>query len=121
MWEVAHYDLGFAEGALSSRIPEQQKIFRTSRRTAIGPVAFAIVLLLSVVTTPAAQAQTYTVIHNFSGAEGAYPDAGLTPDKSGDFYGTAPVAARGARRTCSSSPIPAQLDSAAFVQLHGRL
>ena len=45
------------------RIPKQQKIFRTSRRTAIGPVAFAIVLLLSVVTTPAAQAQTYTVIH----------------------------------------------------------
>src|SRR5579871_5094013 len=37
-----------------------------------------------------AQAQTYTVIHNFTGgADGAYPYAGLTIDAHGNFYGTA--------------------------------
>jgi len=36
-----------------------------------------------------AQAQTFSVIHNFSGGQdGATPYAGLTLDKAGNFYGT---------------------------------
>jgi uncharacterized repeat protein (TIGR03803 family) len=36
-----------------------------------------------------AHAQTYTVIHSFSGgADGATPRSGLTPDGAGNFYGT---------------------------------
>jgi len=48
-----------------------------------------IVFALAFAVTPAVQAQTYTVIHNFTGTEGGYPDAGLTLDKGGNFYGTA--------------------------------
>jgi uncharacterized repeat protein (TIGR03803 family) len=37
---------------------------------------------------PAAQAQTFTVIHTFTGLEGAGPSAGLTMDPAGNLYGT---------------------------------
>ncbi len=37
----------------------------------------------------AAQAQTWTVIHSFSGPDGSYPGAGLTMDAAGNLYGTA--------------------------------
>ncbi len=36
----------------------------------------------------AARAQTYMVIHNFSGQDGENPSAGPTLDKSGNLYGT---------------------------------
>ena len=35
-----------------------------------------------------ASAQTWTVIHSFSGPDGAYPGAGLTMDAAGNLYGT---------------------------------
>ena len=48
----------------------------------------AIVFILSVVA-PAAQAQTYQVIHRFSnGDDGANPAAGLSIDNAGRLYGT---------------------------------
>ncbi len=51
-------------------------------------LAFAIVFVLTAVAVPAAQAQTYTVLHNFSGSNGADPYAGLTIDAKGNLYGT---------------------------------
>jgi len=54
-----------------------------------GLAGIARLLMMLVAGILAAHAQTYTVIHSFSGAEGAYPDAGLTMDKAGNFYGTA--------------------------------
>ncbi|MGA2903409.1 MAG: choice-of-anchor tandem repeat GloVer-containing protein, partial [Candidatus Korobacteraceae bacterium] len=40
-------------------------------------------------TAIAAQAQTFQVIHTFSGGgDGGFPNAGLTPDGAGNFYGT---------------------------------
>ena len=49
----------------------------------------AIVFVLTVVAIPAAQAQTFTVLHNFTGGQdGANPWAGLTMDKAGNLYGT---------------------------------
>ena len=49
-----------------------------------------LVALALCVAAPLAPAQTYAVIHNFSGGgDGATPMAGLTADKSGNFYGTA--------------------------------
>ena len=50
--------------------------------------ALAIVVLLAIVVTQSAQAQTYTVIHTFTGADGADPLAGLTIDRGGNLYGT---------------------------------
>lgn len=51
--------------------------------------AAALATLLLVVATQM-QAQTYTVIHDFTGgADGAYPYAGLSIDRAGNLYGTA--------------------------------
>jgi uncharacterized repeat protein (TIGR03803 family) len=35
-----------------------------------------------------AQAQTYTVLHRFTGPDGANPEAGLIADPAGNLYGT---------------------------------
>ncbi len=54
---------------------------------------FAPILLcvLAMIATQATQAQTFQVIHNFTGgADGAAPWAGLTMDQAGNFYGTSP-------------------------------
>ncbi|MGC2111635.1 MAG: choice-of-anchor tandem repeat GloVer-containing protein [Candidatus Korobacteraceae bacterium] len=47
-------------------------------------------ILLSVLVAPTAGAQTFTVIHSFTGGnDGAYPAAGLITDRAGNLYGTA--------------------------------
>jgi len=52
--------------------------------------ALAIVLALAAVMTESAQAQTYSVIYNFTGGvDGAAPMAGLTQFGVTSFYGTA--------------------------------
>ncbi|MGA2906032.1 MAG: choice-of-anchor tandem repeat GloVer-containing protein [Candidatus Korobacteraceae bacterium] len=50
--------------------------------------AVAIATLLIVLATQA-QAQTFTVLHNFTGPDGMQPTAGLTMDRAGNLYGTA--------------------------------
>jgi len=53
---------------------------------ALGLILFAAINI----AYPAAQAQTITVLHNFTGgADGANPSAGLTMDAAGNLYGTA--------------------------------
>jgi uncharacterized repeat protein (TIGR03803 family) len=42
-----------------------------------------------------AQAQTFTVLHQFSGPDGAAPVAGLTMDRAGNLYGTALIGGQG--------------------------
>ena len=52
--------------------------------------ALAITLALAAVMTESAEAQTYSVIYNFTGGtDGAMPMAGLTSDGVVAFYGTA--------------------------------
>src|SRR5271157_5627773 len=49
----------------------------------------ALVLAIVPAQTRLAEAQTYTVVHNFTGgSDGAYPLAGVTIDPRGNFYGT---------------------------------
>jgi hypothetical protein len=71
---------------------EQQRIgisWFNLRAATVGP-ALAIMFVLTVLATQAAQAQTFNVLHNFTGgADGANPLAGLTMDKAGNLYGTA--------------------------------
>lgn len=56
----------------------------------------AIVFVLAVVATPAMQAQTFKVIHTFTGrGDGAYPYTGLTIDAAGNLYGTTTEAGTG--------------------------
>ena len=64
-------------------------ILATSLRAATAALAVATVFLLTTVVTPAAQAQTFTVIHNFTGGrDGSNPQAGLTMDRAANLYGT---------------------------------
>lgn len=59
------------------------------RQAARVALALALMLLPAVVATPSAQAQTFTMLHEFAGAsEGANPVAGLVQDAAGDLYGT---------------------------------
>lgn len=51
----------------------------------VGPCALAVLALLS---AEVLSAQTYSVIHNFTGTDGAFPFAGLTMDRAGNLYGT---------------------------------
>jgi uncharacterized repeat protein (TIGR03803 family) len=52
-------------------------------------LALAIVLAFAIIATPAAQAQTYTVLHYFLGqGDGTHPSTGLTIDAAGNLYGT---------------------------------
>jgi len=75
--------------------------------SAVNEFAFAFVLGLAASSVPAAQAQTFGVFHNFSGAsDGANPLNGLVADASGNLYGTA--SSGGA----SSNGVVFQLDSA---------
>jgi uncharacterized repeat protein (TIGR03803 family) len=63
----------------------------TVLRSSLRRAAFALALLcvLTMIATQRAKAQTYTVLHNFSGnQDGGYPYAGLTRDRAGNLYGT---------------------------------
>jgi uncharacterized repeat protein (TIGR03803 family) len=57
---------------------------------ASAALTFVVVLGLGVITAQLAQAQTLTVLHNFSGSsDGGNPYAGLIQDAAGNFYSTA--------------------------------
>jgi uncharacterized repeat protein (TIGR03803 family) len=52
-------------------------------------LAITIALVLTALLTQLAKAQTYRVIYTFTGgADGAWPEAGLTVDQAGNLYGT---------------------------------
>ena len=56
---------------------------------ATGALALAILFMLIVVANPTAQAQTFTVLHTFTGGgDGGAPTAGVTLDGAGNLYGT---------------------------------
>jgi len=72
--------------------PRQLRTLRLGLRVsaATGAVALAMVFALTVVASQAAQAQTFKVIHNFTGGlDGSFPLAGVTMDRAGNLYGTA--------------------------------
>ncbi len=70
--------------------PMSSKISDPHLSTPIATVAlgFAIVCLLAIVATQSAQAQTYRVLHTFTGPDGAQPVAALVRDAAGNLYGT---------------------------------
>ncbi len=59
-------------------------------------IAMAIVAALTLTGAYMAQAQTFSVIHTFTGGmDGAAPEAGLTLDAAGNLYGTASAGGNG--------------------------
>src|ERR1017187_9922647 len=63
-------------------------LFRRVSGGAMAALAIVSVYALPLVSAHSAQAQTYTVIHTFTGNDGAIPFAGLTMDSSGNLYGS---------------------------------
>lgn len=59
-------------------------------------VAATALATLLIVAAPSAHAQTFTVVHNFTGSDGANPWAGLTLDRAGNLYGTTAYGGNGA-------------------------
>jgi uncharacterized repeat protein (TIGR03803 family) len=53
-----------------------------------GIVSTTSALVLMLLLLLPAQAQTFSVLHTFSGADGAYPYSGVTIDAAGHLYGT---------------------------------
>jgi hypothetical protein len=50
----------------------------------------ALALLIALILSGSARAQTYTVFYSFSGDDGQLPNADLIHDAAGNLYGTAP-------------------------------
>lgn len=60
-----------------------------SFRFAYFPLPLVCMFALIMIATPAAQAQTLTVLHHFTGQnDGARPGSGMTMDRAGNFYGS---------------------------------
>jgi uncharacterized repeat protein (TIGR03803 family) len=64
--------------------------FKANSFASIFALALAIVLALTLLTSHAIEAQTFTVLHQFTGGtDGQYPFAGVTVGPGGVLYGTA--------------------------------
>lgn len=59
-----------------------------SRSFAKSFLSCAVFCVIGVLTMSPLQAQTFQVIHNFTGPDGSNPNAGLTMDAAGHLYGT---------------------------------
>jgi uncharacterized repeat protein (TIGR03803 family) len=67
----------------------QVSLYRATSRAETVALVVAILSALTFVLTQAVQAQSFTVLYNFTGgADGGYPLAGLTMDRAGKLYGT---------------------------------
>jgi uncharacterized repeat protein (TIGR03803 family) len=74
------------------RMSDQQQrvasIFDINLRAGLVTAFFVGILATSTLAAPVAQAQTFQIIHTFSGPDGANPMVGLTMDRVGNLYGT---------------------------------
>jgi len=75
---------------MQSKENARNSFCRTIARAAVTAAAIATAFALTAVLAQTAQAQTFKVIHTFTGGgDGANPYSGLTIDQAGNLYGTA--------------------------------
>ncbi len=75
--------------------PEDSRLTFSSGRSK-SALALGLLLALTGFVTPTAKAQTYRVIHSFTGSQdGLYPVAGVTVDSHGNLYGTTNIGGSG--------------------------
>ena len=73
--------------------PERNRIGPSSTSLGTTALALAIAFALAIAAIPPAQAQTFNVLHTFTGGQdGATPYAGVAIDRGGNLYGTVSVA-----------------------------
>ena len=68
--------------------PTQSSTLVFERGLRAAALALTLVCALTMVATRPAQAQTFSVIHDFSGTDGYMPYAGVTLDAGGNLRGT---------------------------------
>ena len=67
----------------------------TKTTLAVAGLLVALTIMMLLAVTQQAGAQTYNVVHNFTGgSDGANPIAGVTLDRSGNIYGTTSAGGR---------------------------
>lgn len=70
--------------------PSPTSVFSANFRASALVLSLLTPLAMVITATPSAEAQTFSVLHQFTnGADGGEPQAGLTMDRAGNFYGTA--------------------------------
>jgi uncharacterized repeat protein (TIGR03803 family) len=75
---------------MTSQQQSAASIFDIKWRAGTVALALVVVFAAAVIAVPAAQAQTFSVLHNFTGeGDGALPYAGVTVGPGGVLYGTA--------------------------------
>lgn len=73
---------------MSHPLQEPEKKLNSISSAATTVAAFLFALVLALTATQPAHAQTFQLIHSFTGPDGYAPSTGLTIDSSGDLYGT---------------------------------
>jgi len=64
------------------------RLLKINRKSTAISFALAILFALTIGVGRAANGQTFSVIHTFTGPDGWYPSTGLTLDSGGNLYGT---------------------------------
>ncbi len=81
-------------------IPGKRTSWISSVTLTAAAIAMTIVIALTMLGAQIAQAQTFSVIHAFTGgSDGKIPEAGLTLDAGGNLYGTASAGGTGSSGT----------------------
>ena len=65
-----------------------ESILGICQRVGAGALSLAVLLGSVALVSRSAEAQTLTVLHSFTGGDGANPEAGLIRDAAGNSYGT---------------------------------